>query len=151
MCQVASVASDSVWHYGLEPTRLLCPWDSPSKSTRVGCRALLQGIFPTQGWNPRLLHPLYWQAGSLPLAPPGSAYMYSLCSVPSVMHDSLRPHGLQPTRLLCPWDPPGKNTGAGCCALLQGIFPTRGSNLGLLSLALAGGFFTTSATWEASV
>ena len=33
------------------PARLLCPWDSPGKNTAVGCRALLQGIFPTQGWN----------------------------------------------------------------------------------------------------
>ena len=32
----------------------------------------------------------------------------------SVVSDSLRPHGLQPTRLLCPWDFPGKNTGVGC-------------------------------------
>ena len=35
-------------------------------------------------------------------------------------------------RVLCPWDSPGKNTGVGCHALLQGIFPTQGSNLGLL-------------------
>ena len=35
---------------------------------------------------------------------------------------------LQPTRLLCPWDYPGKDSGVGCHALLQGIFPTRGSN-----------------------
>ena len=32
---------------------------------------------------------------------------------------TLRPHGLQPTRLLCPWDSPGKNTGVGCHFLLQ--------------------------------
>ena len=32
--------------------------------------------------------------------------------------DSLRPHGLQPARLLCPWDSPGKNTGVGCHAFL---------------------------------
>ena len=32
-----------------------CPWDSPSKNTRVDCHALLQGIFPTQGSNPGLL------------------------------------------------------------------------------------------------
>ena len=38
-----------------------------------------------------------------------------------------------PARLLCPWDFPGKNTGAGCHFLLQGIFPTQGSNLGLLN------------------
>ena len=47
------------------------------------------------------------------------------------MSDSLRPHGLSPTRLLCPWDSPGKNTGVGGHALLQGIFPNQGSNLGL--------------------
>ena len=33
-----------------------CPWDSPDKNTRVGCHSLLQGIFPTQGSNPGLLH-----------------------------------------------------------------------------------------------
>ena len=52
------------------------------------------------------------------------------CAVPSrsVMSDSLLPHGLWPTRILCPWESPGKNTGVGCHALLQGIFPTQGSN-----------------------
>ena len=43
----------------------------------------------------------------------------------------LQPHGLQPARLLCPWHSPGKNTGVGSHFLLQGIFPTQGSNLGL--------------------
>ena len=52
--------------------------------------------------------------------------------------------------LLCPWRFPGKNTGVGCHALLQGIFPTQGLNLYLfMSPASAGGFFTTGATWEA--
>ena len=37
-----------------------------------------------------------------------------------------------PTRLLCPWDSPGKNTGVGCHFLLQGIFPTQESNPSLL-------------------
>ena len=49
----------------------------------------------------------------------------------SVMSDSLRPHGLWPTRLLCPWGSPGKNTGVGCHFLLQGIFLTQGLNPGL--------------------
>ena len=44
----------------------------------------------------------------------------------------LQPQGLQPTRFLCPWDFPGKNTGVVCHFLLQGIFPTQGSNQGLL-------------------
>ena len=44
------------------------------------------------------------------------------------MTDSLRPRGLWPTRLPCPWNFPAQNTGVGCHFLLQGIFPTRGSN-----------------------
>ena len=44
----------------------------------------------------------------------------------------LWPHGLSPTRLLCPWDFSGKNTGVGCHFLLQRIFPTQGLNLRLL-------------------
>ena len=52
--------------------------------------------------------------------------------------------------LLCPWDSPGKNTRVGCRALLQGIFLTQGSTMCLLCLpTLAGGSFTTKATWEA--
>ena len=50
----------------------------------------------------------------------------------SVMPDSLQPHGLQPTRRLCPRDFPGKDTGLGCRFLLQGIFPIQGSNSRLL-------------------
>ena len=47
-------------------------------------------------------------------------------------------------------DSPGKDNGVGSHALLQGIFLAQGSNPGLLmSPALAGGFFTTDATWEA--
>ena len=45
--------------------------------------------------------------------------------------DSLPPHGLQPTRLLHPWDFPGKNTGQGCHFFLQEIFLTQGLNPGL--------------------
>ena len=49
------------------------------------------------------------------------------------MSDSLRYHGLWPTRLLSAHaDSPGKNTGVDCHALLQGIFPSQGSNPGLL-------------------
>ena len=66
------------------------------------------------------------------------------------MSDSLWPHGLQPARLLCPWDSPAKNTGVGCRALLEGIFPAQGIEPeSLMSPALADRFFTTSATWEA--
>ena len=46
---------------------------------------------------------------------------------------TLLPHGMQPTRLLCPWGSPGKNIGVGSPSLLQGIFLTEGLNLGLLN------------------
>ena len=49
----------------------------------------------------------------------------------SVVSNSLRPHKLQRSRLLCPWDFPGNSTGVDCHFLLQGIFPTQGSNPGL--------------------
>ena len=45
---------------------------------------------------------------------------------------SLRPHGLQPAWLLCPWNSPAKNTGVFCHSLLQGIFLDQGSNSHLL-------------------
>ena len=58
------------------------------------------------------------------------------------MSPLLQPHGLWLTRLLCPWNSPGKNTGVGFHFLLQGIFPDPEP----ISLALLRGqadFFTT--------
>ena len=69
--------SNSLCPYGLYPTRLLCPWGSPGKNTGVGCHALFQRIFLTQGSNLCLLHPLHWQTGSLPLAPLGKTQNFS--------------------------------------------------------------------------
>ena len=65
--------SDSLWPHGLQPARLLCPWNSPGKNTGVGCHALFQGIFPTQGLNPCLSFLLRWQVDSLPLGHLGSS------------------------------------------------------------------------------
>ena len=67
-----SAAPDSLRPPVLQPARLLCPWDFSEKNIGVGCHILLQGIFPTQGWNPRLLSPAL-QAGSLPPSGDGSA------------------------------------------------------------------------------
>ena len=63
--------SNSLQARGLQTSRLLCPWNSLGRNTEVSCHALLQGIFPTQGLNLSLLCLLVWQAGSLPLVPPG--------------------------------------------------------------------------------
>ena len=54
-----------------------------------------------------------------------------LCLVAQYCLTLCDPHVLRPTRLLFPWDSPGKNTGMGCHALLQGIFPTQELNQGL--------------------
>ena len=51
-----SVLSDSTQPYGLKLARLLSPWNSSGKNTRVGCHSFLQGIFPTQGSNLGLSH-----------------------------------------------------------------------------------------------
>ena len=59
--------SDSLWPHGLEPARLLCPWNSPGQYTGVGCHFLLQEIFQTQGSNLSLLRLLHSQANSSPL------------------------------------------------------------------------------------
>ena len=67
-CPVISVVSDSLQPYGLQPSRLLCPQVSPGKKTGVGCHALLQEIFLTQGLSSRLLCLLCRQASSLPLS-----------------------------------------------------------------------------------
>ena len=71
-------------------------------------------------------------------------YCIHTCTVKSI---SLQPHRLQPTRLLCPWDSPGKNTGESCW--LPRPPPRDLPNPGiepesLTSPALAGGFFTVN-------
>ena len=61
MC-TCSVVFDSLWPYGLQPTKLFSPWNFPDKNTGAGCHFLLQGLFLTQGSNLHLLCLLHWQA-----------------------------------------------------------------------------------------
>ena len=76
------------------------------------------------------------------------ARVMDISRVTSVLSDSatLRTAASQ---FLCPRGSPGKNTGVGCHALLQGMLQTQELNSCLMSPALAGRFFTTGATWEA--
>ena len=76
--------SDSLRPYALQPTRFLCPRDSPVKNTGVGCHALPQRIFPIQGLNLCLLCLLHWQVGFLPLAPSGKPFIYSAAAAKSL-------------------------------------------------------------------
>ena len=72
---------------------------------------------------------MYMCGWGFPGSTSGNKHISVSCSV---LSDSLQPHDLYSIRLLCPWDALGKNTGVGCPFLLQGIFPTQGSNPGLL-------------------
>ena len=75
-CYITLVMSDFLQPCGLQLARHLPLWDSLCKYIGVDCHDLFQGIFPTRGLNPRLLRLLHWQAGSLPLAPPGKPIIY---------------------------------------------------------------------------
>ena len=145
MC-ACSVMFNSSWPHGLKPSRLLCPWHFPGKNTGVGCHFLLQGIFPTQGSNPLSLASSALAGGFFTTALPGEPIQnkeffknaiaqckkcnnhkgstwfllrVQLCSLNRyVQVPDSSVHG----------DSPGKNTGVGCHVLLQGVFPTQGSN-----------------------
>ena len=85
----------------------------------------------------RLWHDSYyelnWAASKCVCWNPGFQYLMCCCAMLScpVLSNSLWPEGLQLPRQLCPWDSPGKNSGIGCHALLQGIFSTQELNPGL--------------------
>ena len=185
------VVSNSLWPHGLYSL-----WNSPGQNTGVGSLSLVQGIYPTWGLSPDLLHcrqilyqlshqgspgrlkwvafpfssrssqPRNWTGVSCIAGQWGTLLLLShfsrvrLCVTPrmaahqaplslgfsrqehwsglpfpspmhasekwkwrcSVVSDPQRPHGLQPSRLLHPWDFPGKSTGVGChCLLPSGV------------------------------
>ena len=97
-----SAVSYSSRPHGLQPTRLLRPWDFRGKSTGVGCHS------PANGLTSSLLKITNFICSD--------RAVLSL----SVITDLLQPHGLQPSRLLRPWDFRGKSTGVGCHCLLRG-------------------------------
>ena len=69
-----SIMSNSLWPHGLYPTRLLCLWNFLGKNTRAYCHFLLQGIFPTQGWNPCLSCLLHLQEDYFTTVPPAKPH-----------------------------------------------------------------------------
>ena len=118
--------SDSWQCYELQLARLLCPLDSPGQNTGVGC--LPPGDRPGPGieskslMSPALAGEFFntsttWEA-------PGTVCVQSLQSRPTLGN----PMDCSPPGSSVHWDSPGKNIGVGGHALLQGIFPTQGSN-----------------------
>ena len=123
-----SVMSDSLQPHGLQPTRLLCPWGSPGKKTRVHSHSLLQEIVLTQGSKLHLLCLLHcrqilnhWATGEALYAE------WSEVKVPQSCPALCDP-------MDCPWNSPGQNTGVGSLSLLQGIFLIQELNPNLLCL-----------------
>ena len=84
MC--CAVLSRSVVSYSLRlmdcsPPGTSVHGDSPEGYTGVGCHALFQGIFLTQGSSPCLLCLLHWQVDSLPLTPPDLLPLMFICEL----------------------------------------------------------------------
>ena len=98
--------SNSLWSYGLQTTRLLCPWNSLGKNTEVDCHSLLQGIFPTQGWNPGLLRCRQILYHLSRRKAPSFTFRSDQISR-SVVSGSLRLHDSQHARPPCPSPTPG--------------------------------------------
>ena len=134
--------------YGLQPIRLFCSWDSPSKNTWLGCHALLQRIFPTQESSLCFLCLLHWQAGSLPLAPPGkheASLLKWQLGMPIGILFSKELTLIMPKIIF--------HLLIYCYLLLLSVSGSCTSNTQSQfcndQKPLAGGFFTTSTTWEA--
>ena len=121
---------DSGQMYSIPPTPRDHPlpcWSLPSSLVEGGALWCLRNTSMKTSWStgkPALISAAH-----------SSALLYVVWSevlVSQSCPNSLTPHGLQPARLLCPWNSPGKNTEAGSHFLLQGIFLTQELNLGLL-------------------
>ena len=104
---VVVIIFQSLSHFWLSATPWTvahqAPWYSPGKNDGVGCHVFLQGILPTQGSNPGLLH---WQEVSLPLVSPGSLLKCPIFVVPDLYR--------------VPWRGKGKRLLTLCCTVLSG-------------------------------
>ena len=100
----------------------------------MDCHFILQGIFPTQGSNPCLL-PLTSPAlagGFFTTSTIWGALSFTMLCLVGQSYPTLCDRmDCSPSGSSVYGDSPGKNTGVGCHPLLQGIFPTQGSNPGL--------------------
>ena len=124
VCVSCSVVSNFLQPSGLQPTRLLCPWDSPTRILEwiAMCSSRRSSWPRDQTQSPAL------QADTLTIWATKDSHIFIAKKVKVTQScPILWPHGLY-----SPWNSPGQNTGVGSLSFLQGIFPTQGSNLGLL-------------------
>ena len=116
--------SDSQRPHGLQPTRLLHPWDFPGKSTGVGCHCLLKvyillKLISSIGEGNG--NPL--QCSCLENPRDRGAWWAAIYGV-AQSWTQLKRLSSSSRGLQSPWNSPGQNTGVGSRSLLQGIFPT---------------------------
>ena len=123
MCAVLTCPS-LWWPHGLQPTRLLCPWGFSRQEYGSGLPFPPSGDLPDPGIKPRSpASPALAGRFFYHLANP--KYSSCVCESPSVM-SLCDPKDCSPPGSSIHGDFPGKNTGVGCHALLQEIFPTQG-------------------------
>ena len=124
-----SIMSTSLWPHGL-----CSPWNSPGQDSLVGSLSLLQGIFPTQGSNPGLLH-CRWILYQLSHKGSPRILEWVACPFSSGSFQPRNQRGFPALQVdSLPTEPQGKpkNSGMGGLSLPQRIFPTQESNQGLL-------------------
>ena len=127
-------------------TQVFPPVDIALPLWAVPC---LSQAYSGQGEGARLISAMDWQLSFLILlwsASLGRLSSFSIESYAWVCAKSLQslyltlvdPMDCSPPGSFCPWDSPGKSTGVGCHALLQGIFPTQGLTLRLSYVSCLG-------------
>ena len=129
---------------GFDPQVGKIPWRRERLPTPVFWPGESHGLYSARGRRDSdtaerhfMLH-LIIPPGTPPLPQPPAHAWHTLLTAPRDLQCVCMPSrvnsatpGTLPSRLLCPRESPGKNAGVGCHFLLQGIFPTRGSNPGL--------------------
>ena len=136
-----SVVSNSLQPHGLQPARLLCPWDSQGQEYWSGLPFTSPEDLPHAGikpwvscsagrfftiWATGKSYKLEVKMGLCQLIDKASCYILRDSVSRSVMPYSLWPHVLQPTRLLCPWDFPGQGYWSGLPFPSPGDLPNPG-------------------------
>ena len=132
-----SVVSNSLQPHGLQSTKLLCPWGFKRQEYCSGLPCPPLGDLPDPGFKHASLMSPALADGFITTSTAWEALIsYQFSSVAQPCPNLCNPMGCSQPGSAVYGDSPGKNTGMGCHALLQGIFLTLGSNRRFLCLLL---------------
>ena len=100
----------AIWRSGFNTWVRKIPWRRKWLPTPASLLGEFHELRSLAGYSPcKIYNPIKW-----------NSYRYAAAAAKSLqLCPTVRPHKQQPTRILCPWDSPGKNTGVGCHFLLQ--------------------------------